>query len=269
MKEIYHEGILNVKNENWKNANILFNALKNEKALNYKDTRNLLNLAKNKVNKIKADSCIESAKKYINTKNFKNAFELLDEARALVDSINIKELEDLYTRIIVNSLSFAQKKYKKKDYESAKSNAKTCLTYLNKIPFKDDLFKTKQVKIAESIINKCTEGIYRFNKFESVSTDNDILPNNDVNGRDMALAFNLLKINGKTSKIGWMLKVDIKNILEQFGYYNYTILGGTKIELYDQIVYQAEGYKNNKQYYIYLNSNLSYNQWSVTGICMR
>lgn len=85
----------------------------------------------------------------------------------------------------------------------------------------------------------------------------------------MAAAFSILAVQGKKDDIGWILQVDLTYILKEFGYNGYTVTSGTKIELYDRIVYQAECTKNNKYYFAYLRSNLGYDRWSVTGVYRR
>jgi len=88
-------------------------------------------------------------------------------------------------------------------------------------------------------------------------------------GREMAAAFSILAVQGKKDNIGWSLQYDLTNTLSEFGYYGYTVYGGTKIELYDGIIYQAECTKNNKYYYAYMKSNLAYDRWWVTGVYIR
>lgn len=243
----------------------------------FKNVESLLDSSQSILDHLVADSCLQVAQNMISKSSFGDAVAAIDKAKSLVG--NEHKVNNAYYLASRGLLAKAEEEYKKKNYENAFNYAKQSINQMTNLP--KNIFKSLPLNIdkANDISSKSQLKLDQIKKEEEKKRQKELaiqraresaLEAASVEeGREMAVAFRILAGQGKKDDIGFVLRLDLTNILKEFGYTGYTVTGGTKVELYDGIVYQVECTKNSKYYYAYLKSNLSYDRWLVTGIYRR
>lgn len=276
LENSYQAGITSMNLSDWKAAISSFDyVVRNSK--NFKNVTFLLDSSQFILNNLIADSCLQVAKNLIAKSSFSDAISAIDKAKSLIGNEN--KINNAYYLASTSLLVKAEEEYRVKEYENAVNHSNLSLKYMTELPQSGFNNLSHNINKATNISSKAQSKLDQIKKEQErerqkqleikQARDRALEAARIEEGRKMAAAFNILAFKGKKDKIGWTLCVDLTNILKQFNYNGYTVTGGTKIELYDGIIYQAECTKNNDYYYAYLKSNLAFDRWTVTGVYRR
>ncbi|MCK5146916.1 hypothetical protein KAR48_09175 [bacterium] len=273
----FHLGLSHFKNGNWIIAKANFETIV-KKTNNYKFAKSMLDSTNTIIAQIKSDSLMQISEQAMKNQEYFSALDNAYSASEITPYNN--KIYDLYYQACTRIMPLAQQDYWKKDYDSSMKLANKSLEFLNKIKNKNYPNLSQKIRQAEKIAisskskkqeiekSEMEKRQRRLTRAKAQEYANELASINE--GKDMAVAFNLITAQGKREKIGWMLQMDLKSILEQFKYYGYHIRGGTKVELYDKILYQVDCFKDdNKNYFAYIKSNLACDRWLVTGVYYR